>query len=129
MYSSPRGSHAGEVASHLQAAGFEIRTQIVWHNSRFAISRGSYHWQREPCWYGVRAGAKGGAKWCGDRSQSTVWDVPSRDDGTGETVHVQPKRLAFFKVGKELRERVNSGAGGEAPPPTASAPDLVKTAP
>ena len=30
-----------------------------------------------------------------------------RNPRTGETVHVKPKRLAFFKVGKELRERVN----------------------
>ena len=32
-----------------------------------------------------------------------------RNPRTGETVHVRPKRLAFFKVGKELRERVNEG--------------------
>jgi integration host factor subunit beta len=32
-----------------------------------------------------------------------------RNPRTGETVHVKPKRLAFFKVGKELRERVNNG--------------------
>jgi integration host factor subunit beta len=32
-----------------------------------------------------------------------------RNPRTGETVHVKPKRLAFFKVGKELRERVNDG--------------------
>ena len=32
-----------------------------------------------------------------------------RNPRTGETVHVKPKRLAFFKVGKELRERVNTG--------------------
>jgi integration host factor subunit beta len=42
-----------------------------------------------------------------------------RNPRTGETVHVKPKRLAFFKVGKELRERVNGaegpgGGGGEA---------------
>ena len=30
-----------------------------------------------------------------------------RNPRTGETVHVAPKRLPFFKVGKELRERVN----------------------
>ena len=44
-----------------------------------------------------------------------------RNPRTGETVHVRPKRLAFFKVGKELRERVNSGrrgpsSSGEIPP-------------
>jgi integration host factor subunit beta len=32
-----------------------------------------------------------------------------RNPRTGETVQVKPKRLAFFKVGKELRERVNNG--------------------
>jgi integration host factor subunit beta len=30
-----------------------------------------------------------------------------RNPRTGQPVHVQPKRLPFFKVGKELRERVN----------------------
>ncbi|MFO7565927.1 MAG: HU family DNA-binding protein [Enhygromyxa sp.] len=30
-----------------------------------------------------------------------------RNPRTGDVVHVAPKRLPFFKVGKELRERVN----------------------
>ena len=38
-----------------------------------------------------------------------------RNPRTGETVQVKPKRLAFFKVGKELRERVNDGRSGENP--------------
>lgn len=47
-----------------------------------------------------------------------------RNPRTGAPVHVAPKRLPFFKVGKELRERVNrsrerpsgnnAGAGGTA---------------
>jgi len=44
-----------------------------------------------------------------------------RNPRTGETVQVKPKRLAFFKVAKELRERVNDGreetARGEGAPP------------
>ena len=32
-----------------------------------------------------------------------------RNPRTGAIVPVKPKRLAFFKVGKELRERVNNG--------------------
>lgn len=32
-----------------------------------------------------------------------------RNPRTGEPVGVQPKRLPFFKVGKELKERVNDG--------------------
>jgi integration host factor subunit beta len=38
-----------------------------------------------------------------------------RNPRTGETVHVAPKKLPFFKVGKDLRERVNSAfLGGNA---------------
>jgi integration host factor subunit beta len=32
-----------------------------------------------------------------------------RNPRTGESIQVQPKRLPTFKVGKELRERVNGG--------------------
>ncbi|MCA9677851.1 MAG: integration host factor subunit beta [Kofleriaceae bacterium] len=38
-----------------------------------------------------------------------------RNPRTGETVHVAPKRLPFFKVGKDLRERVNAAAGSPMP--------------
>lgn len=30
-----------------------------------------------------------------------------RNPKTGESIHVEPKKLPFFKVGKELRDRVN----------------------
>jgi integration host factor subunit beta len=46
-------------------------------------------------------------------------EYEGRNPRTGEAVHVRPKRLAFFKVGKELRERVNNGrTGSGAPTPT-----------
>ena len=32
-----------------------------------------------------------------------------RNPKTGETIQVNDKKLPFFKVGKELKERVNSG--------------------
>ncbi len=32
-----------------------------------------------------------------------------RNPKTGEVITVKPKKLPFFKVGKELRERVDSG--------------------
>ena len=38
-----------------------------------------------------------------------------RNPRTGDTVNVKPKRLAFFKVGKELRERVNQSRTAAAP--------------
>jgi hypothetical protein len=37
------------VAESLVACGFNLRTQIVWSKPRFALGRGDYHWQHEPC--------------------------------------------------------------------------------
>jgi integration host factor subunit beta len=42
-----------------------------------------------------------------------------RNPRTGEPVHVAPKRLPFFKVGKDLRERVNGKGDGETSSPIA----------
>jgi DNA modification methylase len=67
------GVHAAEVAANLESAGFRIRSQIIWAKQHFALSRGDYHWQHEPCWYAVRKGKSG--NWSGDRSQSTLWQV------------------------------------------------------
>ncbi len=65
--------HTGEVIESLMRAVFEPRAQIIWRKQQALFSRGAYHWQHEPCWYAVRHGSK--ANWCGDRKQSTVWDV------------------------------------------------------
>ena len=62
------GVHAAEVAANLEAVGFRIRAQIIWAKQHFALSRGDYHWQHEPCWYAVREENR----LVGDRKQSTV---------------------------------------------------------
>ena len=67
------GLHAAEVARGLEAADFRIRSQIIWAKQHFALSRGDYHWQHEPCWYAVREGKR--SNWNGDRTQSTLWQV------------------------------------------------------
>ena len=36
-----------------------------------------------------------------------------RNPKTGQKIKVAPKKLPFFKVGKELRERVNNQHGGK----------------
>jgi hypothetical protein len=69
------GLHAAEVTAGLEAAGFRIRAQIIWVKQHFALSRGDYHWKHENCWYAVREGKS--SNWCGDRKQSTVWEIPN----------------------------------------------------
>lgn len=84
------GKFAGSVGDNLMAAGFEIRTQIVWRKTSLVISRGHYHWQHEPCWYAVKKGRT--AKWSGDRKQSTIWDIETkRKTEDSETVHSTQK--------------------------------------
>ena len=42
---------------------------IIWAKQHFAMSRGNYPWEHEPCWYSVRKDRS--AHWRGDRKQST----------------------------------------------------------
>lgn len=81
VYCWHAGRHASNVQRSLEAAGFEIRSQIIWAKTRLIISRGHYHWQHEPCWYAFREGATAG--WIGDRSQTTLWSIEHRKSETG----------------------------------------------
>jgi integration host factor subunit beta len=56
----------------------------------------------------------------GSFSIRTYREYQGRNPRTGQAVHVKPKRLAFFKVGKELRERVNNGRAKIPAPPAQS---------
>ncbi len=101
------GRFAADITVQLKAAGFDIRTQVIWRKPAFAISRGHYHWQHEPCWYAVRKGES--ARWCGDRSQSTVWDISNRlDEADGKTNHGTQKPLEC--MARPIR---NHGAEGD----------------
>lgn len=70
-------SGAGDVqiasGAALQRAGFEIRCQIIWSKPHFVFSRGQYKYRHEPCWYAIRKGQA--AKWVGEVTSSTVWDI------------------------------------------------------
>ena len=65
------GTFASVVEKGLNAANFEVRSQIIWSKKRFVLSRGSYHCGHEPCWYAVKKGET--ANFLGGRKQSTLW--------------------------------------------------------
>lgn len=67
------GKLAATVQTSIEAAGFDIRAQIIWAKAQFVIGRGDYHWQHECCWYAVRRSQK--ANWQGGRKQSTIWQI------------------------------------------------------
>jgi DNA modification methylase len=98
------GTFAGDVAASLTASSFKLRAQIVWVKTRHVLSRGDYHHQHEPCFYGVKDGAdenwtfvpeheiasyavKKGAvgHYVGGRKQSTVWFIEHLKSGTGHS--------------------------------------------
>jgi len=82
---------AKDVQGGVEAAGFELRSQLVWAKPGFAISRGHYHWQHECCLYAVRNGREAG--WIGDRSQTTLWSVPLDENVSGGHSTQKPVEL------------------------------------
>lgn len=99
------GLFAGVVAESLQECGFKLRSQIIWAKSNFAIGRGDYHWQHEPCWYAVKDGKTG--HYAGDRKQTTLWQIPKPQKS--ETGHSTQKPVECMK-----RPIENNSSPGQA---------------
>ncbi|MEJ8570758.1 site-specific DNA-methyltransferase [Microbaculum marinum] len=99
--------HATTVAESLIACGFDIRAQIVWSKNRFALGRGDYHWQHEPCWYAVRKGTR--SHWQGSRNQSTIWAIAAAGAEDAATRHGTQKPVEAMR-----RPIVNNSERGDA---------------
>lgn len=97
--------HVHEVAASLHVHDFELRSQIIWAKQQFAIGRGHYHWQHEPCWYAVKKGATG--HWQGARDQATVWQIDKPHKS--ETGHSTQKPVECMK-----RPIENNSAPGDS---------------
>lgn len=65
------------IAKNIEDCGFDLITQIIWVKQHFALSRGDYHWQHEPCWYAVRNNST--HNWQGARDQSTIWEIKNNN--------------------------------------------------
>jgi DNA modification methylase len=100
------GVHARTVIESLEAAGFVVRSQIVWAKPRLVLGRGDYHWQHEPCIYGVRKGATG--HWQGARDQTTLWPIGAGDEDMA-TVHGTQKPVECMR-----RPMLNNSEPGDA---------------
>lgn len=98
--------HAATVAESLEMSGFNVRSQIIWAKESLVLSRGDYHWQHEPCWYAVKKTGKG--HWAGDRKQTTLWQIPSRDQDS-VTIHGTQKPVECMR-----RPILNNSSPGQA---------------
>jgi DNA modification methylase len=72
LYVCHSSSWQREFQNALEAAGFEVRCQIIWAKNTFAWGFGRYKFQHEPIFYCHVAGQKD--PWYGDKSQSTLWE-------------------------------------------------------
>ena len=103
LYAFYAGAQSAAAASAVETSGFVIRAQIVWRKQHFALSRWAYHHAHEPLFYAVRHGR--GSHWRGDRTQTTVWDVPNLNPMGGTraaenapTGHSTQKPFRLFEV-------------------------------
>lgn len=73
MYVCHPSSWQREFQDAIEAAGFEVRCQIIWAKNTFAWGFGRYKFQHEPVLYCHVKGESDA--WYGDKSQSTLWQV------------------------------------------------------
>lgn len=104
--------HTHEVYKSLIDSEYEIISNLIWVKQHFALSRGDYHWQHEPCWYAVKKGHN--HNWQGARDQSTVWEISNlnafganKDDE--RTAHSTQKPLECMS-----KPIINNTAQGES---------------
>jgi DNA modification methylase len=71
LYFCHASSCQREFQNAMEAAGFEVRCQIIWAKNTFAWGFGRYKFQHEPIFYSHVAGQSDA--WYGDKSQSTLW--------------------------------------------------------
>jgi DNA modification methylase len=72
LYVCHSSSWQREFQNALEAAGFEVRCQIIWAKNTFAWGFGRYKFRHEPLFYCHVKGQSDA--WYGDKSQSTLWE-------------------------------------------------------
>jgi DNA modification methylase len=108
------GKYCGEVEKSLTDSDYEIISQIIWIKQHFALSRGDYHWQHEPCWYALKKRHK--HNWQGARDQATTWEISnlncfgkSKEDGEERTAHSTQKPIEC--MARPIRNNTAKGEG------------------
>lgn len=108
------GKYCGEVEKSLTDCEYEIISQIIWIKQHFALSRGDYHWQHEPCWYAAKKGQP--HNWQGSRKECTTWEINnlnafggSKEDKEERTCHSTQKPMEC--MARPIRNNTSEGEG------------------
>jgi DNA modification methylase len=73
MYVCHPSSWQREFQDVMEAAGFRVRSQIIWAKNTFAWGHARYKFQHEPIFYAHLK--ERSDRWYGDKSQSTLWQA------------------------------------------------------
>jgi DNA modification methylase len=103
IYVCHSSSWQREFQNALEAAGFEVRCQIIWAKNTFAWGFGRYKFQHEPLFYAHVADQKD--PWYGDKSQSTLWH---ENKPAANRIHPTAKPVELIE-----RALVNSSKAGD----------------
>lgn len=113
LYICHSSSYQREFQNALEAAGFEMRCQIIWAKNTFAWGFGRYKFQHEPIFYAHVAGEKDA--WYGDKSQSTLWQekkpAANRLHPTMKPIELVERALANSSKRGELVADLFGGSG------------------
>lgn len=105
--------HSNVFFNDLIECGFEIKGQIIWAKQHFALSRGDYNWQHEPCFYAIRKGCN--HNWQGSRKESTLWEISSLNSfGSSQTEDANCNHAAQKPLECMARPIRNNTAEGES---------------
>ncbi len=103
VYLCHSSSFQREFQNALEAAGFEVRCQLIWGKNTPAWGFGRYKFQHEPIFYCHVAGQKD--PWYGNKSQSTLWQ---EDKPAASRLHPTMKPVALIE-----RALLNSSKAGD----------------
>lgn len=103
LYVCHPSSWQREFQNALEAAGFEVRCQIIWAKNTFAWGFGRYRFRHEPIFYVHVAGHSDA--WYGDKSQSTLWE---ENKPAANRLHPTMKPVELVK-----RALLNSSKAGD----------------
>ena len=103
LYVCHSSSSQREFQNALEAAGFEVRCQIIWAKNTFAWGFGRYKFRHEPIFYCHVSGQSDA--WYGDKSQNTLWQ---ENKPAANRLHPTPKPIELVE-----RALMNSSKVGD----------------
>ena len=104
LYVCHSSSRRREFQNAIEAAGVEVRCQIIWAKNTFAWGFGRYKFQHEPILYCHVAGQKDA--WYGDKSQSTLW---AENKPAANRLHPTMKPTELTRISHKPIGRSQSG--------------------